>query len=1074
MTSGRCKNTFWGILLILILGMLPSNASANGSTASDVSVEVQSSILVSISDAAIDATMDEVSVASSVLNVMSNNATGYNTYISTASLSTDLKHTTTEDIIPTIAGSTSKASFPLNHWGFSLDDSTYQGMPDSDNAMEIASASLDAAGETSTDIYFATKVDANMTSGTYSNTMVVTVVPNYVPLSLAESYHYAGKTRVTTDDGRKYFAMQDMTPEICVVADKEHSSLQVIDERDNKVYWITKLKDGNCWMTQNLDFDIAEDNVTPELSDVTTAWNSSSAYPPQTTSTEIFNNSDSTGTYSYDPGNKYLPSGTDAATDMDCSIAENKENCHYHVGNYYQYNAATAGTGGTLVDQDALSSICPKGWRLPTGNSYTENYSFGKLTNAYGITNSANGTSDSVLLSSPLFFARGGYIYSGSLDTQGSSGRYWSSKAHSNASDAYRLYFHSSDVTPSLNGNRSLGFSVRCVAHGNAISLTYNANGGTNAPSATIAESNSTSATITISSTIPTREHYNFLGWATSSTATTPDYVYSDGSFTPSTITVTGNQTLYAVWEGPIFYMQDVTSWMDDLELEQQVQVVDSRDNKIYWVAKLKDGNIWMTQNLDYDLSVTSNQTLTPATSNVITTRTVTPVSWGSDYNSVYYKDGGDDYYANGTTKTSGYSSLPANDINRHYAVGDYYSWKAATAGQGTTSITDADVTESICPAGWRLPTSNSADANYSFGNLVKQYGYTGTNQSGTTDATLLASPLFFARGGYVSSGSLYYQGSDGRYWSSRAYSSSNNAYDLYFGSSRVYPSNYNDRYYGFSVRCVAIDPTLNDISTMQEMTPRIVAKTPEGTTKQLIDTRDNKLYWVTKLKDGNIWMTQNLDYDIVAGDNIVSNNDGTTSIWNASSTYASQATITSVFNNSSDTGTYSYDPGSNYIPNGTGTPTAITCTSANNGGENCHYHQGNYYQYNAATAGTGETITNTDATSSICPKGWRLPTSNSYTENYSFGKLTNAYGITNNSDGSSDSALLSSPLFFARGGNVYSGSLGNQGSYGDYWSSRAYSDTNNAYGLYFGSSLVSPSYNLNRNFGFSVRCVAL
>ena len=252
--------------------------------------------------------------------------------------------------------------------------------------------------------------------------------------------------------------------------------------------------------------------------------------------------------------------------------------------------------------------------------------------------------------------------------------------------------------------------------------------------------------------------------------------------------------------------MQDVATWKNYLNLEEQVQVKDTRDGKIYWVSKLKDGNIWMTQNLDYDLSVQANQTLTPATSNVTANRTVTPVAWGMGFGSVYYMDGGDNYFANGTTQTAGLASLPEDSIDRHYAQGDYYSWKAATAGQGTTSITtEQDINESICPAGWRLPTSHSADANYSFGNLVKQYGYTGSNQSGTTDTTLLASPLFFARGGYVFSGSLNHQGSGGRYWSSRADSLSARAYGLSFDSSNVDPSLGSNRYSGYSVRCVAL-----------------------------------------------------------------------------------------------------------------------------------------------------------------------------------------------------------------------------------------------------------------------------
>ena len=67
--------------------------------------------------------------------------------------------------------------------------------------------------------------------------------------------------------------------------------------------------------------------------------------------------------------------------------------------------------------------------------------------------------------------------------------------------------------------------------------LTYNANGGSGAPSSA---SNVTSATI--SSTIPTRTGYDFLGWSTSSYATSASYVAGNS------ISLSSNTTLYAVW----------------------------------------------------------------------------------------------------------------------------------------------------------------------------------------------------------------------------------------------------------------------------------------------------------------------------------------------------------------------------------------------------------------------------------------------------------------------------------------------------------------------------------------------
>ena len=62
-----------------------------------------------------------------------------------------------------------------------------------------------------------------------------------------------------------------------------------------------------------------------------------------------------------------------------------------------------------------------------------------------------------------------------------------------------------------------------------------------------------------------------------------------------------------------------------------------------------------------------------------------------------------------------------------------------------------------------------------------------------------------FVRGGNVNPGNnLNNAGNNGNYWSSVGRSSSN-AYNLNFNSGNVNPSNNNNRYNGFSVRCVAL-----------------------------------------------------------------------------------------------------------------------------------------------------------------------------------------------------------------------------------------------------------------------------
>lgn len=70
--------------------------------------------------------------------------------------------------------------------------------------------------------------------------------------------------------------------------------------------------------------------------------------------------------------------------------------------------------------------------------------------------------------------------------------------------------------------------------------ITYNANGGADAPASKTALKG---ISTTLSGTVPTRANYTFLGWSTNPSATAADY-YSGGE-----ITVTGDTTLYAVWK---------------------------------------------------------------------------------------------------------------------------------------------------------------------------------------------------------------------------------------------------------------------------------------------------------------------------------------------------------------------------------------------------------------------------------------------------------------------------------------------------------------------------------------------
>ena len=75
--------------------------------------------------------------------------------------------------------------------------------------------------------------------------------------------------------------------------------------------------------------------------------------------------------------------------------------------------------------------------------------------------------------------------------------------------------------------------------------IAYNANGGSGAPSS---QAHTQYTTSTISSTKPTRANYTFLGWSTSSTATTATYL-AGGRYTNNSLSSGSTVVLYAVWK---------------------------------------------------------------------------------------------------------------------------------------------------------------------------------------------------------------------------------------------------------------------------------------------------------------------------------------------------------------------------------------------------------------------------------------------------------------------------------------------------------------------------------------------
>ena len=109
----------------------------------------------------------------------------------------------------------------------------------------------------------------------------------------------------------------------------------------------------------------------------------------------------------------------------------------------------------------------------------------------------------------------------------------------------------------------------------------------------------------------------------------------------------------------------------------------------------------------------------------------------------------------------------------------------------------------SICPRNWKLPTSNNQTKG-SFYYLLSKYGLASSVSAGSYN--IARSPLYFVRSGYVRpyGPGLGNAGLSGYYWSSTPYSNGVSAYNLTFDTTGVSPSNYGNRYGGFSLRCLA------------------------------------------------------------------------------------------------------------------------------------------------------------------------------------------------------------------------------------------------------------------------------
>ncbi|MDR1196703.1 MAG: IPT/TIG domain-containing protein, partial [Candidatus Nomurabacteria bacterium] len=261
------------------------------------------------------------------------------------------------------------------------------------------------------------------------------------------------------------------------------------DPRNGQAYLVGKLADNNCWMLNNLKIRLSDVNTADHaLSDPNVNFAALGAVSAPDNGTSSSNMPDPTYTAPayYDPNCSVIISNI---IGNGCDNSGGNLYSSRFYGYLYNWCAAMGATVGVCTAEntapadldgnaagsgyDALNtaSICPAGWRLPTGDVDGD---FSNLDVAFGGTGTMIENGPSV--SSWLF--NGGFrgVFSGTRQygffEQGSYGFWWSSSAvNSFAGNSFITYVAPTAVYPATMslgtiGTRRMGYAVRCMMPG--------------------------------------------------------------------------------------------------------------------------------------------------------------------------------------------------------------------------------------------------------------------------------------------------------------------------------------------------------------------------------------------------------------------------------------------------------------------------------------------------------------------------------------------------------------------------------------------------------------------------------
>ena len=499
-----------GLTTSLIGASITSSASALTYQSNiGVNFTFNTSLEVSLSSA--DLIISELSPGTAAdsnvitVNVKTNNKMGYTLTSTVGNATYGNRNLTLKNGTETFAsvdyGSTIAANTNLtdNTWAYSysVDNGTnwvagsagnttagYSGLPlytDETNTTTLRTS----PGPTSDDgdgtkFKIAARASGTQVSGEYNNVINFNVVAEPEPMTLAASYAAAGKSQFNG-----YYAMQDLTSSVCEATEVigTGSALQVLDTRDNNIYWVTKLADNRCWMLDNLALDPTDSTTAANMSENNTNATSAAI-------NNLLNGGNSGGNTGWSNtavadvdtnfynGGYTVPRINNASKDtLVTSYGPAATNGQAKVGLYYNYCAASASTycyeSGSGVDVagtdiDAPQDLCPAQWRMPTGGSYDDSTHTGAgeyyaLGTALGLTFDEDewgftGNTYQTALSTPL----SGLFYFSSAGDQGDWGYWWSS-TYGDGSNMYYLDVDPTGVNPGNYGSRDGGYAMRCL-----------------------------------------------------------------------------------------------------------------------------------------------------------------------------------------------------------------------------------------------------------------------------------------------------------------------------------------------------------------------------------------------------------------------------------------------------------------------------------------------------------------------------------------------------------------------------------------------------------------------------------